>query len=82
MNTCEVCGQKGQNGAQWLVIVAGFAPRRVHRPCGDKALKQAPEGTKAKVIPSKELRMQWRDQKQVKSFWEGKFAEAKALKKA
>lgn len=82
---CEVCKQTGKHGAQWLVHIEG-QPRavKVHRPCGETLLDQAPEGVKGKVVPSRELREVWakqRAEKSARSFWDEKFAHAKPILK-
>ena len=75
MHKCEVCGQTGNTGAMWLVVVKGDnkPPKRVHRPCGLTVLKHIPEGITAKVEPSEELRAEWRakrEQEHSRKFWD------------
>ena len=79
MYKCEVCGQTGNTGAMWLVVVKGDTnpPKRVHRPCGMTVLKHIPKGITAKVEPSEELRAGWRakrDQEQSRGFWNAALA--------
>lgn len=86
MHTCAVCKRTGRMGAMWLVVAKGDKnpPKRVHRPCGEAVLKHIPEGISARVEPSEELRAEWkakREEQQAQSFWDAKFAEAKACKK-
>lgn len=79
---CALCGGTGKNGAQWLVLVAGQQNARVHKPCGEKLVVSAPEGVLARLIPSSELKARWqaeRAERNVRSFWEEKFSQAKAL---
>lgn len=83
LQVCEVCKQTGQHGAQWLVHIEGQAQAvKVHKPCGETLLEQAPEGVKGKVVPSRELRALWdrqRQEKSARSFWDEKFAQAKPI---
>ena len=45
-------------------------------------LKSAPEGVRAKLVPSRQLRDGWREKRITKSFWDKAFADAKPLKSA
>ncbi len=81
---CVFCQSTGKQGAGWLVRVAGEQDRPVHKPCGEKAVANAPEGTKAELLPSYELKARWRaerDAREAKAFWSAKFAEAKPIHK-
>lgn len=83
LHTCAICKQAGGQGANWFLMIEGQPGRRVHRPCGNNALKAAPEGVKAELVPSKEQKMLWRgqrDTRQVQSFWNDAFAKAKPLR--
>jgi hypothetical protein len=83
MQVCSFCRNTGKGGAEWLLQVPGEADRRVHKPCGEKAVALAPEGVKARLSPSAELRARWqaeRDERDAKSFWAEKFAQAQARK--
>lgn len=85
LNLCEVCKETGKYGAQWLVYIEGQSkPVQVHKPCGETLVKSAPEGVTAKVVPSRELRELWNQQRQeksAKSFWDQRFSQAKPLLK-
>jgi hypothetical protein len=81
MKICVFCQNTGKNGAEWLLAIAGHESQRVHKPCGEKLLASVPEGLKAAVQPSPELRRQWQAERQekedanrTKSFWAGKLA--------
>ena len=79
---CELCGNVGNNGAQWLVK-ANSRVARVHKPCGEKLVATAPAGENARLIPSPELKREWsekRAEREAKEFWEAAFAKS-ALKK-
>ncbi len=81
---CVFCQSTGKQGAEWLVRVAGEQDRAVHKPCGEKAVANAPEGTKAELLPSYELKARWRAEREArtaKAFWGTKFAEAKPIRK-
>lgn len=77
---CSFCRIEGTHGAEWLLQVAGQADRRVHKPCGSKALALAPAGVKAKVVPSPELRARWRTERDAQAFWAEKLAQAKPIR--
>ena len=81
-HVCSFCRSTGKNGADWLLKVPGEADRRVHKPCGEKAVAGAPQGVKATITPSPELRAKWRaerDERAARSFWTEKFAQARPL---
>lgn len=83
-HVCTFCRNTGTRGAEWLVKEPGSPDRRVHKPCGEKAIASAPQGTQAKLTPSPELRVRWqteRDERAAQSFWAEKFAQAKPLRK-
>jgi len=83
LNTCAVCNQTGGVGAKWLLYIEGSnTPRLVHRPCGETALQNAPEGVKGKVVPSRQLQEEWRSKRLARGFWDKAFAEAKPMVKA
>lgn len=63
---CAVCKQRG---AMWLLRVGNDTPVRVHRPCGNKAKDTAPEGIDVAIFPSRALRDEWNQKKQVNDFW-------------
>jgi hypothetical protein len=53
---------------------------RVHKPCGQKLVETAPEGTEVKLYPSKELLRKFADERRardVQAFWKQKFATAR-----
>ena len=78
-HVCSFCRNPKSSSAEWLISVSG-TERRVHKPCGEKALALAPSGVKAKVIPSRELRERWKAEKAAKAFWEEKFSHAEVAK--
>lgn len=81
-HVCSFCRNTGKQGAEWLLKVPGEADRRVHKPCGDNAISHAPQGVKAMLVPSPELKAQWRavrDERAARAFWTEKFAQAKPL---
>lgn len=81
LHTCTVCNQTGNFGAKWLFRIDGQPqPKRVHKPCGEMLLKSAPEGVKAKLEPSRELREEWRARRMTEGFWSKAFADAKPIK--
>jgi len=72
---CTVCRR---NGARWVMRV-DHDTHPVHKPCGERAAAQAPEGTTVKVCPSQALRKQWeqeRCERDAQNFWKDKFQEA------
>ena len=79
-SVCALCRTTGQYGAQWIAKVDN-EDLRVHRPCGDRLAKTAPEGTEVKIFPSPELREIFREkarEREVQAFWKEKFAAARA----
>ncbi len=81
-HVCSFCRNTGTNGAEWLIKEPGSEDRKVHKPCGEKALAGAPKGTQAKLMPSLELKAKWhaeRDERATRSFWAEKFAQARPL---
>ena len=75
---CSFCRNVGHNGAQWILRI-GNDRLRVHRPCGQRLIAQAPKGIEVKLFPSKELA----EQRRVEAFWREKFhgAETQAARK-
>ena len=65
---CTFFQRTGGNGAQYLLMIPGQEPQRVHKPCGDKAVAFAPKGTIAKVVMSDELAEE-RDRARAAQFW-------------
>lgn len=83
-HVCTFCRNTGKMGAEWLLSVPGEGDRRVHKPCGEKAVAMAPQGVKARLSPSPELKVRWqaeRDERDARAFWAEKFAQAEARKK-
>lgn len=78
-HVCSFCRNPKSPSAEWLLSVSG-TERRVHKPCGEKALALAPKGVQAKVIPSRELVAKWKAEKAAKAFWGKKFSQAEAVK--
>ncbi len=79
---CHLCGRVGQNGARYLVSINNET-HKVHKPCGDQLIAGAPQGVKAKLIPSQELKREWqeqRDAKRVRQFWAEKCPELLSLR--
>jgi len=80
LTTCAVCNQTGSCGAKWLFFIEGQPqPKQVHKPCGEMLLKSAPEGVKARLVPSRELREEWRTKRLTQDFWGKAFDKAKPL---
>ena len=78
---CVLCHVTGSRGAKWELKVDSDV-LLVHKPCGEKLIAQAPEGSSVKLIPSKELRDEWRaerDNRQVRTFWSEKFQKARVV---
>lgn len=85
LHTCAICKQTGGSGANWLLLIEGKPGQRVHRPCGNNALKAAPAGVKAELNPAKEQKELWRkerEERNARSFWDEVFSNAKPLKAA
>lgn len=81
-HVCVFCGNTGSRGALWVLEVGGNT-NRVHKPCGETLAKHAPEGVSTKLVPSRELRSEWRaerEQREARAFWEKKFAQAAPLR--
>lgn len=55
-------------------------PQRVHKPCGEMLQKSAPEGVRTALVPSRELREEWRNKRMTQGFWDAAFANAKPIK--
>ncbi len=73
---CTICKRAG---AMWFLCVDKDAQRLVHKPCGDRVVKMAPEGSIVKIIPSAQLRKQWdeeRRERDARAFWTEKFKDA------
>lgn len=81
LHTCAVCKQTGKHGAGWLLFIED-AHQRVHKPCGEMVIKTAPEGVRTRLVPSRELREEWRERRLAQDFWGKAFANAKPLKPA
>ena len=62
---CSFCRNPNSPSAEWLVSSVSGTDR-VHKPCGENAVAHAPEGLKAKVFPSRELRARWEAEKSAK----------------
>lgn len=78
-SVCAVCRNTGHHGAQWVARI-GNDEMRVHKPCGQKLVETAPEGTEVKLYPSKELLRKFADERRardVQAFWKQKFATAR-----
>ena len=81
LTTCAVCNKTGSCGAKWLFYIDGQSqPKKVHKPCGEMLLKSAPQGVKANLVPSRELREEWRQKRLTQDFWGKAFADARPIK--
>ena len=81
LHTCAVCNETGSCGAKWNFFVNDEkVPKRVHRPCGELLQKSAPEGVRTTLVPSRELRDEWRAKRLAQTFWGNAFANAKPIK--
>lgn len=81
LHVCAGCGETGGVGAKWLLYVDGNPqPQMVHKPCGDKLVQSAPPEFNARVVPSRQLRDEWRMERMAKNFWGKAFQSAKSLK--
>jgi hypothetical protein len=81
LHTCAVCKQTGSVGAKWNFFVGDSqVPQRVHKPCGEMLQKSAPEGVRTALVPSRELREEWRTKRLTQGFWDTAFANAKPIK--
>lgn len=69
------CGH-ATTDALWVLDIQGDRPIRVHRPCGQAILKNAPKGTQGKIRPSRELKEIHKKQRYERelssSFWNSK----------
>ena len=82
LHTCAVCKQTGKVGAKWNFFIGDSqTPQRVHKPCGEMLQKSAPEGVRTALVPSRELREEWREKRLAQGFWNTAFANAKPLVK-
>lgn len=82
-SVCELCKRVGANGAQWLVKTADGKTVKVHKPCGQTLVESAPVAAGAKLVPSPELKAQWkakRAERQVRDFWASKFPKLLEIK--
>jgi hypothetical protein len=52
----------------------------VHKPCGEVLVKSAPPEVNAILVPSRQLRDEWRMGRMAKNFWGVAFNNAKPLK--
>ena len=83
LHTCAVCKQTGKVGAKWNFFIGDSkTPQRVHKPCGEMLQKSAPEGVRTTLVPSRELREEWRSKRMTQTFWDSAFANAKPIKAA
>jgi hypothetical protein len=81
LHTCVVCKQTGKVGAKWNFFIGDSnKPQRVHKPCGEMLQKSSPEGVRTALVPSPELREEWRNKRMTQNFWDNAFANAKPLK--
>lgn len=80
LHICQGCKETGSVGAKWLLYAEGETqPKLVHRPCGEALIKNAPEGVKARLVPTRQLRDEWRVKRMAKDFWGAAFSNAKPL---
>lgn len=83
LHVCAGCNETGGVGAKWLLYVEGQPqPKLVHKPCGEVLVKSAPEGVKARLVPSRQLRDEWQSKRMANNFWSAAFQSAKLLKPA
>jgi len=78
---CAFCHVTGSRGAKWELKIANETIL-VHKPCGEKLVAQAPKGSSVKLVPSKELRIEWRaerENRQARTFWTEKFQKARDM---
>lgn len=81
LHVCAVCKVTGSVGAKWNFFVGDSqVPQRVHKPCGELLQQSAPKDVRTALIPSRELRDEWRAKRLAQDFWGKAFAEAKPLK--
>ena len=82
LHACAVCKQTGNVGAKWNFFVGDSqVPQRVHKPCGEMLQASAPEGVRTTLVPSPQLRDEWRAKRLAKGFWDTAFANAKPIAK-
>jgi hypothetical protein len=82
LHTCAVCKQTGSVGAKWNFFIGDSkVPQRVHKPCGEMLQKSAPEGVRTALVPSPQLREEWRTKRLTQGFWNEAFTNAKPLVK-
>lgn len=82
LHTCAVCKQTGSVGAKWNFFIGDSkTPQRVHKPCGEMLQRSAPEGVRTALVPSPQLREEWREKRLAQGFWNAAFANAKPLVK-
>ena len=83
LHVCARCGQTGKDGARWNFFVGDSqTPQRVHKPCGEMLQESAPKDVRTALIPSPQLRQEWREKRLSKGFWNTAFANAKPLEKS
>ncbi len=78
---CAFCHAAGSRGAKWEIKVTGEVIL-VHKPCGEKLVAQAPKGSGVKLVPGRELREEWRaerETRQARTFWTEKFQKARTV---
>lgn len=78
---CAFCHVAGSRGAKWNLVV-NKETIQVHKPCGEKLVAQAPAGSSVKLVPSRELRDEWRverETRQARTFWTEKFQKARTV---
>lgn len=81
LHTCAFCKQTGSVGAKWNFFIGDSqVPQRVHKPCGEMLQKSAPEGVRTALVPSRELREEWRTKRLTQGFWDTAFTNAKPIK--
>ena len=81
LHVCAVCKQTGSVGAKWNFFIGDSqTPQRVHKPCGEMLQKSAPEGVRTALVPSPQLREEWRTKRLTQGFWDTAFANAKPIK--
>jgi hypothetical protein len=82
LHICARCKQTGSVGAKWNFFVGDEkVPRRVHKPCGEMLQAEAPKDVRTALVPSRELREEWRDKRLTRGFWDTAFANAKPIAK-
>ena len=75
---CSLCRRPG---ARWVARLHYGDGRKetvaVHRPCGKALAEMAPKEVRVDIIPSDELRQEWRE-RQARAFWSQKLQEAQS----